>query len=83
MSMHEVKLWSALRPHAEGADTVSVQASTIRELFQRLEANYPGMVPLIRQGVAVSVDGTIYRDSWNTPLPADSEVFLLPRIQGG
>ena len=83
MPTHEVKLWSALRPHAEGADTVSVQASTIRELFQRLEANYPGMVPLIRQGIAVSVDGTIYRDSWNTPLPADAEVFLLPRIEGG
>lgn len=83
MPTHEVKLWSALRQHAGGADTVLVQADTIRELFQTLEDNYPGMAPLIKQGVAVSVDGTLYRDSWNTPLPEGSEVYLLPRIQGG
>ena len=83
MPTHEVKLWSALRQHASGADTVTLQAETIRELFQKLEASYPGMAPLIKQGIAVSVDGTLYRDNWNTPLPPGAEVFLLPRIQGG
>ncbi|MGQ7847907.1 MoaD/ThiS family protein [Granulosicoccus sp. 3-233] len=83
MSLHEVKLWSALRPHAQGATSVQVRARTIRELFNRLEAEYPGMTPFIRQGIAVSVDGTLYRDSWETALPEGAEVFLLPRIQGG
>lgn len=80
---HEVKLWSALRPHAGGADAVQVQAETIRQLLTTLKDEFPGMAPLIKQGIAVSVDGTVYRDSWNTPLPAGSEVYLLPRIQGG
>lgn len=83
MPEHEVKLWSALRPHANGAASVQIQADTIRELFQKLEACYPGMHKLISQGIAVSVDGTLYRDSWNTRLPEGAEVFLLPRIQGG
>ncbi len=83
MAQHEVKLWSALRPFAQGESSVRIKARNIRELFARLEADYPGMVPLIRQGIAVSVDGTLYRDSWDTELPAGAEIFLLPRIQGG
>jgi molybdopterin converting factor small subunit len=83
MPSHEVKLWSALRPFAAGADSVRIEARNIRELFARLEADYPGMGPLIAQGIAVSVDGTLYRDSWDTALPEGAEVFLLPRIQGG
>lgn len=83
MALHEVKLWSALRPYAQGASSVPVKARTIRELFLRLEADYPGMAPFIKQGIAVSVDGTLYRDSWDTRLPDGAEVFLLPRIQGG
>ncbi len=83
MAQHEVKLWSALRPFAQGEASVRVKARTIRELFARLEADYPGMAPFIRQGIAVSVDGTLYRDSWDTELPEGAEVFLLPRIQGG
>ena len=81
--MHQVKLWSALRPFAQGADTVSIEARTIRELFAKLEESYPGMAPYIAEGIAVSIDGTLYRDSWNTRLPKGAEVFLLPRIQGG
>ena len=83
MAHHEVKLWSALRPFAQGATSVQVEARTIRDLFARLEQQYPGMAPLIARGIAVSVDGTLYRDSWNTELPEGSEIFLLPRIQGG
>lgn len=80
---HEVKLWSALRPHAQGADSVVIEARTIRELFRNLEANYPGMAPFIAEGIAVAVDGTVYRDNWDTVLPDGAEVFLMPRIQGG
>lgn len=82
-ALHQVKLWSALRPFAQGRDSVGIEAGTIRELFVKLEEQYPGMAPLIAQGIAVSVDGTLYRDSWDTRLPAGAEVFLLPRIQGG
>ena len=29
------------------------------------------------------VDGIIFRDGWLTPLKSDSEVILLPKMQGG
>jgi hypothetical protein len=37
----------------------------------------------IDEGVAVSINGEIYRDSWGEKIPPDAEVFLLPRIAGG
>ena len=39
-----------------------MDAKTIRELFRKLEEAYPGMAPHISRGVAVSIDGRIYRD---------------------
>jgi molybdopterin converting factor small subunit len=78
-----IHLWGALRPHADGAETVLVEARTIRELFRKLEEQFPGMAPHIRRGIAVSINGKIYRDQWETVLPQDAEIYLLPRIQGG
>ena len=81
--MAEIHLWGALRPAAGGASSVNVEAETIRELFRKLEERYPGMAPFIARGIAVSIDGKIFRDSWNESIPAGAEVYLLPRIQGG
>jgi hypothetical protein len=41
------------------------------------------MAPLIARGIAVSIDGVLYRDTWAKDLPAGAEIFLLPRIAGG
>lgn len=81
--MVEVHLWGALRPSAGGASVVSIEAADIRELFRKLEERYPGMSPHIARGVAVSINGKIYRDNWGEKLPEGAEVYLLPRIQGG
>ena len=81
--MADIHLWGALRPAADGTSVVSIEAKTIRELFRKLEENYPGMTLHLARGVAVSIDGRIYRDSWQTELPEGAEIYLLPRIQGG
>jgi sulfur-carrier protein len=79
----EVHLWGALRPLAGGASSLLVEAKTIRELFRVLTETYPGMEPHIKRGVAVSIDGKIYRDQWDTELPKGAEIYLLPRVPGG
>jgi sulfur-carrier protein len=78
-----IHLWGALRPFAGGASSVSVHAATIRELFRVLIEQFPGMEPHIKRGVAVSINGQIFRDQWDTSLPQDAEVYLLPRVPGG
>jgi sulfur-carrier protein len=79
----EVHLWGALRPMAGGALSISVDANTIRELFRILTNNYPAMEPHFKRGVAVSINGQIYRDQLDTKLPKDAEIYLLPRVPGG
>ena len=81
--MAEVHLWGALRPIVGGALSVSVEAKDIRELFKKLSAEYPAFEPHLQRGIAVSINGKIYRDTWDQVLPKDAEIYLLPRIPGG
>lgn len=81
--MAEIHLWGALRPAAGGHSSVSIDATTIRELLRKLEEQYPLMTPYLESQVSVSIDGVIYQDSWSKEIPADAEIYLLPRIEGG
>jgi molybdopterin synthase sulfur carrier subunit len=81
--MVEVALWGGLRAAAEGAETVDIEAKDIRELFRKLEERYPAFERHIKSGIAVSIDGVIYRDTWSKELPEDAEIYLLPRLAGG
>ena len=81
--MPTIHLWGALRPAVGGAESIELNASNIRELFQLLEEQHPKTHSFIEDGIAVSVDGTIYQDNWSQPLPPGSEIYLLPRIAGG
>ncbi len=81
--MVEVTLWGALAAAAEGNSKVEIEAKTIRELFKRLSELFPGLAPLMDRGIAVAIDGTIYRDTWSKELPKGAEIYLLPRLAGG
>jgi molybdopterin synthase sulfur carrier subunit len=81
--MAEVGLSGSFRDAADGAASIQIEAATIRELLRKLVERHPRMQRLIDEGMAVSVNGEIYRDNRNEPIPEGADVFLLPRIQGG
>lgn len=81
--MPRVALWGSLKAAAGGLDAVEVEASTVREMLDRLIEAHPGLKPQIDRGVSVSIDRKIYRDAWLAPIASDSEVVLLPRLTGG
>ena len=81
--MVEVRLWGSLSAAIGGEEKLDIEAKTIRELFAKLEERHPALKPFIDAGIAVSIDGTIYRDTWSKELPQDAEIFLLPRLAGG
>ena len=81
--MPKVELFGGLRDAVDGAKSVSVEGVTIRELLQNLAREYPPMQERIDQGIAVAVDGVIYRDDRDQPIPKGAEVVLLTRIAGG
>ena len=81
--MLEISLAGSLRDSVGGAASIEIEAATIRELLRKIVEQYPRMQSQIDSGVAVSINGQIFRDNWGEEIPVDAEVFLLPRIQGG
>ena len=79
----QVSLTGPLRSAAGNAATLEIEASNIRELLNRLIDRYPAMADHLEQGIAVAIDGTMYRDNWDVGIPEGAEVVLLPRIAGG
>jgi molybdopterin converting factor small subunit len=66
-----------------GLDSFEVQADSVRALIAALEQRYPGLGQLVSEKMAIAIDGEIVQDALGTPLQADSEVVLIPRIAGG
>jgi len=81
--MPEVELFAGLRDAVEGAKSVQVEGTNIRELLQNIARDYPSLHERIKQGVAIAIDGNIYRDDWDQQIPEGAEVVLLSRIAGG
>lgn len=81
--MVKVTLGGPLRSAAGGATDFEVEASNIKELLARLGDAYPSLRPILDKGVAVAVDGRVYRGAFLQPIRPDSEVVLLPPLQGG
>ncbi len=81
--MVQVVLWGSLKAAAGGQTALEVEASTLRQLLENLGAAHPRLKPVLDKGVSVSIDGRIYNDSWAQTIMPDSEVYILPRIEGG
>jgi sulfur-carrier protein len=81
--MVRVKLGGPLMSQGGGVTEFEVEASTIREMLARLRELYPHLKPLLDRGVTVSVNGTIYRGAFLSPIPEGSEIYLLPPLVGG
>ena len=81
--MAHVTLWGSIKPLAGGAGELDVDAKNIRELLTRLGERHPGLQPTLDRGVSISIDGMIYNDAWFHPLDTDSDVYILPRLEGG
>ncbi len=80
--MVAVNLWSGLRRLTGGETRVEVEAATVRQMLDALVRAHPGLGPVIKAGVSVSIDGVI-EPSLAAPVGPDSDVWLMQRIKGG
>jgi molybdopterin converting factor small subunit len=81
--MVKVTLQGSLKAAAGGRGDFEVEAANIRQLIDRLGEAEPALKPVLARGVAVSIDGQIYRDAWYQPIAEDSEVFIFGKMAGG
>lgn len=80
--MVEINLWSGLRRFAADQTLIPVNGGTLREILDALVKTHPALMPVIKAGVSVSVNGQIVTDM-NTPIASADEVYLIQRIKGG
>ncbi len=81
--MVKVVIWGSLQDATGGKAEVAVEAANLRQLLDNLAADFPGLQPQLERGVSVAIDGLVHNDDWFAEIGADSEVVLLPRIEGG
>lgn len=78
-----------LRPLTNNQETVAVAGSTLRQVIESLEKEFPGITARIcdgdriRPGLAVVIDTQVHRGGLDEPVPETSEVHFVPGISGG
>ena len=87
--MATVFIPALLRKLTSGKDRTSATGTTLRELINDLDRQFPGFRDrVVEQGdlagsVAVSINGEVITGGLSEPIPADSEIHFVPAIAGG
>lgn len=79
----QVRLGSTLSTAAGGRTELEVEAANVMQLLRALGERYPELAPVLKRGVAVSIDGQLYSDALLEPIPDQAEVYLMPKVSGG
>ena len=74
---------SICRPFLGDVHELEVEATSFRRLVAELDRKYPGLGAVVEESMAVAIDGEIHQDAYGLQLPADAEIFLIPKIGGG
>ncbi|MGA0170798.1 MAG: MoaD/ThiS family protein, partial [Pseudomonadales bacterium] len=69
----KVELSGILRGAARGASFVELEGQTIKALMEDLLRQYPDMAGPMDEGIAVAINGEIFRDGWQQSIPKDAE----------
>jgi molybdopterin synthase sulfur carrier subunit len=78
-----------LRQLTNGQERVTVRGTTVRQVVEDLERQFPGIKTHLiededlKSGIAVSIDGEMAVGGLLDPVKETSEVFFLPAIGGG
>ena len=87
--MATVYIPTMLQTLSRGATQVTIEATSVRQVVQRLEALYPGVeASLVEDGdlkphIAVAVDGEVSVLGLLERVGEDSEVHFVPALGGG
>lgn len=86
--MATVWIPSLLRPLAGGAATVRVSGSTLREVIDDLDRQYPGFRDRLIEGATLRPEVALAiaseeTSNLNAAVSDDTEVHILPAISGG
>jgi len=71
------------RRYTGGVGEFTVEARNLRGVIKALDKLYPGLGVHLEEETTVAIDGEIHEVGYLQPLRQDSEVFFIPKIEGG
>jgi sulfur-carrier protein len=71
------------RRYTGGVREFEVAATTLRGVIRELDRLYPGLGAHLEEETTVAIDGEIQEVGYLQPLRQNSEVFFIPKIEGG
>ena len=81
--MAKILLPADLALHTGGQRELELDVRNVRQLFSALAKRFPELSDPLETDVAVAIDGELYQDALLQPIGANSEVILLPKLEGG
>lgn len=87
--MPRVFIPTLLRDLTDGKDSLNIEGSTVRQLIQKLDTQYPGIAARLlddgklRLNIAVAIDDEISPLGLFETVSPNSEVHFLTAIRGG
>jgi sulfur-carrier protein len=71
------------RRYTGGLREFTVAARNLRGVIKALDRLYPGLGVHLEEETTVAIDGEIHEVGYLQPLRQDSEIFFIPKIEGG
>ncbi len=71
------------RRYTGGAREFEIAAKTLRGVIKALDKLYPGLGEHLEVETTVAIDGEIHEVGYLQPLRQGSEVFFIPKLEGG
>jgi molybdopterin converting factor small subunit len=71
------------RRYTSGVREFEIAAKSLRGIIKALDELYPGLAEHIEEETTVAIDGEIHEIGYLQPLRQGTEIFFIPKIEGG
>ena len=71
------------RRYTGGVREFTIEARNLRGVIKALDKLYPGLGDHLEEETTVAIDGEIHEVGYLQPLRQGSEVFFIPKLEGG
>ena len=71
------------RRYTGGVTEFAVAAKNLRGVIREMDRKFPGLAETLEEETTVAIDGELYEIDFLRPIKPGSEVFFIPKIEGG
>lgn len=71
------------RRYTGGVREFEIVAKSLRGIIKALDELYPGLAEHLEEETTVAIDGEIHEIGYLQPLRQGTEIFFIPKIEGG